>query len=294
MYQAPRLSPDGTRIAVAIRDQQRDIHVLDLRRGTFMRLAPSAGTVESNPIWTSNGERIVFSSQRCGSANNLYALEADGRGTVERLTSGPTIHIAAWVAPDGSGILGSEVNPKTAGNIVWFPFRRPASAAAGPPCESGSLPEPVVATPFIDYNPAVSPDGRYVAYQSNESGRDEIYVRPFPRVNDGLWLVSNNGGRKPAWARDGHELYYLDLTNALTAVPVRTSVGKLVHGNPSKLFSIPSFEEATASRPYDPAADGRFLVVKATGSVDRKPPAMVVVLNWFAELQAKFQDPRAP
>ena len=291
MYQAPRLSPDGMHIAVAIGDQQRDIQVLDLRRGTFMRLAPSAGTLDSTPIWTSDGKRIVFSSQRGGSGNNLYEVAADGSGTVKRLTSGPTIHIAAWVAPDGSGILGSEVNPKTAGNIVWFPFRRPASPAASPPSESGSDPEPLVATPFIDYNPAVSPDGRYVAYQSNESGQDEIYVRPRQMNDGGLWPVSNNGGRMPAWARDGRELYYLDLTGALTAVPVESPAGKLVVGNPSKLFMIPSFGQ-TAPRPYDPAPDGRFLVVKATGSVDRKPPSMVVVLNWFDELQAKFQGSR--
>jgi serine/threonine-protein kinase len=126
IYSTPRLSPDGTRIAVTIREPEADIHVFDLKRGTLMRLA-SSSSVESSPIWTPDGRRIVFASERNG-ASNLYAQAADGSGTVERLTTGADPQLPGWVAPDASGILGSEISPTTAGDVVWFHSRpRPAS-----------------------------------------------------------------------------------------------------------------------------------------------------------------------
>jgi Tol biopolymer transport system component len=136
----------------------------------------------------------------------------------------------------------------------------------------------------IEFFPEVSPDGRYLAYQSNESGPDEIYVRPFPRVNDSVWHVSTGGGTRPAWAINGRQLFYLDSTNALTAVSVQRSGGTLVFGNPARLFDYTA-DRPYSARDYDVAADGRFLIVKRPRSRDRRPAALVVVLNWFEELR---------
>ena len=252
VYSAPRLSPDGTRVAVAIGDRQNDIHVFDLKKGTLIRLAQGPG-VESSPVWTPDGRRLVFSSNREGAAN-LYAQAADGAGTVERLTTAPDAQIPAWVAPDGSGILAMEISPKTAGDIIWFPI---ASAArpTGPSLEPGGPPQRLVQSLGIDWVPEVSPDGRFMAYQSNESGRNEVYVRPFPRVNEGVWHVSVNGGLKPVWARNGRELFYLDPAHALVAIPVETSGTTFGFGKPSKLFDTSvdtSYDRVTTmSRPTD-------------------------------------------
>jgi eukaryotic-like serine/threonine-protein kinase len=139
----------------------------------------------------------------------------------------------------------------------------------------------------IEYFPEISPNGRYVAYQSNESGRDELYVRPFPRVNDGVWQVSTSGGTRPAWASNGRELFYLDSMNALTAVSVQTSGANFVFGNPAKLFDHTA-DGPSSPRDYDVAPDGRFLMIKRNVSGGRRPAAIVVVLNWFEELKAKL------
>jgi serine/threonine-protein kinase len=147
--------------------------------------------------------------------------------------------------------------------------------------------ERLVQSASIDYHPEVSPNGRYIAYQSSESGRDEIHVRPFPGVNDGWWRVSTDGGANPAWAKNGQELYYVDPLFALMAVPVDTSGPKFSFGNPSKRFET-SAQEPYQPRDYDVAPDGRFLIVKTT-KTDQKSPGIVVVLNWFEELKSKVR-----
>jgi hypothetical protein len=285
-YSEARLSPDGTRAALAIRDQQRDIHILDLASGNLRQLT-FGPSVDQSPVWTSDGQRIVFASRSAGPFN-LHAQSADGTGAVERLTVGPDSQHPAFVAPDGTGVLGWELSPMTNGDIVWFPLNSPATQSAQT-MASGSPRSPVdrlIDTPSIETGPAVSTDRRYIAYQANGSGRPEIYVRPFPRVNDGLWRVSTDGGTRPAWARDGRELFYLDLANALTAVPVQTSENTFTHGSPARVFYITY--GALGPRPYDVSPDGqRFLMIKEDATRAPKPPSLQVVLNWFEELKAK-------
>ena len=143
------------------------------------------------------------------------------------------IHSAEW-----SRHCGFIVNLKTAADVVWF----------RPP---GHQPEPLVQTRFIEHNAELSPNGRYIAYQSNESGGNEIDVRPFPNVNDGRWQVSVGGGTRPSWARNGRELFDLDLTNRLTVAPVETAGPTFSSGNPANLFQTLRFaaHRATALRP---------------------------------------------
>lgn len=175
---------------------------------------------------------------------------------------------------------------------MWFPLKASSSqSAASSPASSSAPVERLVHSAAIDYFPEVSPNGRYVAYQSNESGRDQVYVRPFPRVNDGVWTVTTGGGTRPAWAKNGRELFYLDPTTVLTAVPVQTSGTTLVFGNAEKLFdTLAGRTYSLAGRTYSPrdydvAADGRFLMIQREVLSDPKPAAMVVVVNWFEELK---------
>jgi serine/threonine-protein kinase len=134
-----------------------------------------------------------------------------------------------------------------------------------------------------------SPNGRYVAYQSDESGRNEIYVRPFPHVDNGRWQVSTAGGTRPVWARSGRELFYLDASNVLTAVPVGTSGPTISLGSPAKVFDT-AYAEPNPSRHFDVSADGqRFLMLKAMTASDHPatPVSMIVVEQWFEELRQR-------
>ena len=146
--------------------------------------------------------------------------------------------------------------------------------------------EPLLQDPFGKDNGEISPDGRWLAYQSNESGQPQIYVRPFPNVDTGLWPISVNGGTRPVWARSGRELFYLDGARAVTSVPVQTAPN-FTAGTPAKLFDGPYFT-AFANRTYDVTPDGqRFLMIKESNGTDERPPSprIILVQNWFEELK---------
>jgi hypothetical protein len=150
---------------------------------------------------------------------------------------------------------------------------------------------PLIQTTFAEGLAEVSPDGRWLAYQSNESGQNQIYVRPFPDVNSGRWQVSPSGGTHPAWARSGRELFYRDAAGALTTVSIQTTPA-FSAGNPTKLFDT-RYHSALNMRSYDVAPDGRrFLMIKdvpaASQQSDVRPASIVVVLNWVEELKARL------
>ena len=147
--------------------------------------------------------------------------------------------------------------------------------------------EPLIQTTFLERNAEVSPDGRYFSYESNESGPFEVYVRPYPKVNDGRWLVSSGGGTRPAWARNGRELFFIDRSNTLTAVPVQTTGSVFSAGNAAKVFDT-KYAMPLPYRAYDVSPDGRrFLMIKNAASAgETAPPAsMVVVEHWTEELK---------
>jgi serine/threonine-protein kinase len=139
---------------------------------------------------------------------------------------------------------------------------------------------------FAELNAELAPDGRWLAFQSNESGRDEIYVRPFPDVAGGRWQVSTSGGRTPLWARTGRELFYRSADGAVMGV--RVEPGPAWRGSPStQVLPARYFDDSgTTGRTFDVAPDGRrFLMMKEAGGEGAAPPQMVVVQNWFEELK---------
>ncbi len=205
-YVYPRLSPDGTRIAVYAGDQEADIWVWDLGRTTLTRATFDPG-LDIYPVWTPDGRRVIFSSERAG-ARNLFWQAADGTGAVERLTESPNQQNATAVSPDGRRLIFTETAPKTGEDVMQMDL------------DGTRRVTPLVQSPFAERNGVVSPDGRWLAYEANDSGRFEIWVRPFPEVNSGHWQVSTAGGTRPLWARSGQELFYVSPTGALMRVGV--------------------------------------------------------------------------
>jgi eukaryotic-like serine/threonine-protein kinase len=154
--------------------------------------------------------------------------------------------------------------------------------------DGSSKTEPLVQTGFAEVAGELSPDGRWIAYFSNESGQMEVYVRPFPKVDSGRWLISTGGGSRPAWSRNGRELFYLAPSTAMMVVSVQTNP-TFTPSNPSKLFDVPGAASLQAGRTYDVSPDGkRFLMTKDVAS-DRAAPStpIEVVVHWTEELKAR-------
>jgi len=265
-------------VALDVRDQENDIWIWDLMRHTLTRLTFDPG-LDRAPVWTPDGRRVIFSSQQGGVAGggNLFWRLADGTGTAERLTTNPNTQYPNSISPDGTRLAFREdsgpKNNRDLGVLVL-----------------GTTPraETLIQTTFNEENAEISPDGNWLAYQSNESGQEQIYVRPFPKIDGGRWQISTAGGSRPLWARSGRELFYLDVNHVLMAVPVRMAPS-FSAGNPAKVFDT-RYAVPQTGRTYDVSPDGRrFLMIKENTTAEQNsnatPASMVVVLNWFEELK---------
>jgi serine/threonine-protein kinase len=284
-YTLPRISPDGTRVAFDIRDQENDIWVWDLRRETLTRLTFDPG-LDQAPVWTPDSRRLLFSSLR-GGAQNLYAQAADNTGAITRLTNSLNPQFPSSISPDGTQVLFTETVPKTGQDISLLKL-------GSGPATSPQLAQPLIQTAFNELNAEVSPDGRWVAYQSNESGSMEVYVRPFPHADAGRWQVSSGGGTRPVWAHNSRELFFYSANSgALMAVTVQPGGTTFSASNPSKVFDVQPYYFATTGRSYDVSADGqRFLMIKLASlsgpqNSTTAPPNLVVVEHWTEELKAR-------
>jgi serine/threonine-protein kinase len=276
-YNYLRLSPDGTRVALDIRDQDQDVWIWDIARRTMTRLTFDPA-LDLFPVWTPDSRRILFSSTRSGPAD-IYWQSADGTGMADRLTQSANQQIPASTSPDGKGIVVLEVAAQTGRDLIWLPL------AAGAAERSSS--HPLIRTMFAEANGEISPDGHWLAYQSNEPGRNEIYVQPFPDVTAGRWQVSSGGGATPVWARTGQELFYRSLDGAVMAVRVEPGPGWR-SGPPTQIVPPRYFDLPGAfSRTFDVAPDGRrFVMIKeGAGDAAATPQNLVVVQHWFEDLK---------
>jgi len=269
-YTSPQISPDGTKIAVNARDQELDIWTWDLNRENLTRLTFGAGQ-DRFPLWSPDGVHIAYHSQP-DDGNGLFWSAADGTGPAERLADGVQIFPSSFV-PDGSGILayGDSTGSNTNDDIVLVRLDESREVV------------PLLHTTFGEVMPNVSPDGRWLAYSSNESGNFEVYVRSFPNVDSGgRWQVSTDGGDQPLWSRDGRELFYRN-GDAMMVVPVETDP-TFVPGRPQILFTG-DFAAAPGGRTYDVSADGqRFLMLKESRETS-STAKIIVVESWFEELK---------
>jgi serine/threonine-protein kinase len=274
-YRHPRVSPDGARIVVEVEDPANtDVWVGEAARGTFARLTTNED-VDSDPIWTPDSSRVVFASVR--GKTGLFWQAADG--------SGGASHVA-----DGTG----GVRPLTwtsSGELVYEELAGPAIGVLPPDGRSQVRHITLFDMPeyFNEKLPAISPDGRWVAYQSTESGEMEIYVRPFPEVSAGRSQVSVGGGFAPLWSRNGQEIYYRN-DRSLMAVGVKTTPS-FTAATPQTLFRLGDYVLAgTRGIRYDVAPDGRFLLLKDEDGRDTRD-RIVVVQNWFEELRRLVETP---
>jgi len=264
-YRLPRLSPNGSRLAVANAADGGDIWIYDLDRGVFSRLTFHPG-LDYEPLWTPDGQRIVFASDRAGS-RNLFWKAADGSGEAEQLTDSAYTSVPYSMSPDGKVLAYFEAAGET-GRDIWL-LRM----------DGDSTPEPFLNTVFSEIEPVFSPDGQWIAYTSNESGQHEIYVQPFPGPG-GKWQISTEGGVSARWAPNGHDLFYL---NGNYVMAVRVSIGDSFKSEtPRVLFT---HVQATGIPPnFSVSPDGKRFVMVQPSEQDTATQ-IHVVLNWFEELK---------
>jgi Tol biopolymer transport system component len=264
----PNIAPDGQSVAF---DRQvngnTDVWLLETTRGILTRFTVDP-TTDRGPVWSPDGTRIAFGSFRTG-IQDLYEKPLGG-GEEKLLLSGNNTRLPLDWSRDGRFLLYREVD-QTGGYDLW------ALPMFGDP-----KPIAVANTPFEERDGQFSPDGRWVAYRSNEPGHFEVYVQPFPGPG-GKLQISTNGGTQPRWRRDGKEIFYISLDNKLMAVAVATSSdGKTIKAEPATpLFSVAIAggpTPATNNQQYAVSADGqRFLVNLAT---DEASTPITLVLNW--------------
>jgi serine/threonine-protein kinase len=291
-YADPRISPDGTRIALDVLDLNNDIWNWDLARETLTPFTFDPG-LDTNPVWWTPGldRRLVFSSEHAGN-RNLFWQNADGTGGLQRLSESPNQQVPTSISPDGTHLVFTEV-VSAAKSMMMVTLNKehrvqPLAQVSG----------------FNEQNGEISPDGRWLAYESSDSRQAQIYVRPFPVANGDHWQVSMGGGVRPVWSRNGHELFYM--TN-LTAVAAEGTVAMMsvtvehgatwTAGPPTKVFEGQYFvgggaNVGTIGRMYDVSPDGRFLMIKQSGLANlgegqtrRVEEGLIVVQNWVEELK---------
>ena len=267
-YENSRLSLDGRRVAFTIRDANPDIWVYEIARQTLSRFTFDEGEDE-RPVWTPDGMWLTFSSERTD-GRILFRKQADGGGEEEPLvTLQEHAHGTSW-SPDGR-VLSFETSVSS--NDVWML-----------PSEGDRKPTRFLSAPFFEGSPRFSPDGRWIAYVSNESGRNEVYVQPYPGPG-GKWQVSTEGGTEPVWARSGRELFYRN-GDKMMVVEVATQ-STFSPGSPKLVFEgVHGMFVGTLAN-YDVSPDGqRFLMIQEAASGEALTQ-INVVLNWFEELKQR-------
>jgi Tol biopolymer transport system component len=270
-YWNPRISPDGRRVAVGIADQESQVWLYDLSRETLTRLT-FGGSQNSVPTWTPDGKRIAFQSNfnKEGPLNIFWQL-ADGSGGLEHLIASEHNNAPHSWSPDGQLLAYIELNPTT-GFDIWMLRLSDRKAQL------------FLRTTFNESVPRFSPDGRWLAYVSDESGHWEIYVQPYPGPG-GKWQISTEGGTEPVWNPNGRELFYRT-GDKMMVVDIATQPS-FTAGKPRVLFEGQYLPTPVTFPNYDVSPDGqRFLMLKE-GERATSATQINVVLNWFEELKRR-------
>ena len=264
-YGAPRLSPNGERVAVEVADAGNDIWVFELAGRTLTRL--TFERTAQRPIWSPDGRRVAF--LRAGNASDLAWILADGSAPAESLVVAPGDQSTGEFTPDGRSLVireGGTTRPRQISVVAM---------------DSARVPRPLFTSAFQNHSPSLSPDGRWVAFVSDESGRNEIYVRPFPGPG-GRWQVSKEGGNEPRWSPTGREIFFRSAANLMSASVVAGST--FAPGEVRLLFRSGGNPELT-HRNYDVTRDGLSFIMPYQTRENEQ--TMVVLLNWFENLPAR-------
>jgi serine/threonine-protein kinase len=282
-YRDPTFSPDGKRLALEISDGKRgDIWAYEWERDSLTRLT-FAGEENATPVWSPDGQRIVYSSREKGGPYNLWWIRADGGGNAQRLTQSKVPQAASSWRSDGKVIAFTQDNPGTNLDIMTLPVEGDEKSGWRP-----GEPKTFLNSSSAEAEPIFSPDGRWLAYESSESGSYEVYVRPFPGPG-GKWQISTGGGVLPRWSRNGKELFYRTTDSKIMVVTYAGS-GDSFRADKPQLWSPGQFTElGLFTFNFDLHPDGkRFAVLKAPGLEQNAAVNKVnIVLNWFEELKQK-------
>jgi Tol biopolymer transport system component len=273
------LSPDGKQIVATLTSGTRqDVWTRSLETGTLNRLTfERDGSLNYRAKWTADGRALTFLSNRAGVAGELWKQPSDGSAPAERLASDGPLVDEGFVSPDG----------------LWAVYRAGGSELVGRDIKglrigSGTS-QSLVATSAEEYSPTLSPDGRWLAYVSNESGVAQVYVRPFPQTQAAVWQLSTSGGHGPVWARSGQELFYQNARNELVAVETRGGA-TLTRSSSRRLFDLSEYQLNPWHPTYDVAGDGeRFLMARRIGDPSTE---LVLTQNWFHEVKQVLQGRR--
>ena len=271
-YFYPRISPDGTRVAVSVNELDNNIWVWDSSAALLRRIT-SGSAVDAGPVWTSDGRRIVFMSSRAG-PQNLFSLASDGTGTLERMAESPNSQAPTAITRDDT-LVFTEWFPDTGADVMTLRLGGPHQVF------------PLVRARLNERNGTVSPDARWLAYEADDSGAFDIHVRPYPDVNSGHWQISTSGGTQPVWGPKGQELFYVAPDGALMRVAVAGGAAWAA-GAPAKVLENRYVTSTVGlyQRNYDIAPDGqRFLMMKAASDPTDAPPQIVVVQHFDEELK---------
>jgi serine/threonine-protein kinase len=276
------LSPDGKRLAIGLGGAAEAVWVKELPAGPLSRVTLDSAP-SFRPRWLPGGRELAYVANtgivNTGSGLELRRVPADGTGSASLLMRSQRGLYEGIVSPDGKWIVA-----RTSGGIGRqgrdiIGFRVGDTTAV-----------PLMANPSADEAAfALSPDGRWIAYESDETGRREVYVRPFPATNTGKWQASTAGGMAPLWARNGRELYFVDGARKMTAVPVAGGAEPNL-GERHTLFALSPddyLDDNTYYTPFDVGPDGRFIIARRINSSGDAPP-LLVVENWFTELRQKL------
>jgi eukaryotic-like serine/threonine-protein kinase len=270
-YETPRLSPDGQRLALRI-DEPADtgVWIYELTHDRLTRLASEGNNQGSigSLVWSPDGARIVFSYGRSGPLN-MFVRASDGSGPIDRLRASDLTESAGSWSPDGRMLSFVHVDPTTQQDIWALSLEAPGT------------PRPIVRLPGYQFGDRISPDGRWLAYVSDESGQWETYVTSFPNGN-GKWQISSGGGTQPVWARNGRELFYRS-GDKLMVVRVDTRTG-FAPGKPTLVFDGRYLTGAPGFPAYDVDLDGQRFVMIRTSGEDEVTKQVNVVLGWADEL----------
>jgi serine/threonine protein kinase len=280
MYQYPKISPDGTKVALTSnKSGNDDIWIYDLTYKILERLTFDDSR-DAVPVWTSDGKRVIFWSER--EEPGIYSKAADGTGEAEQIALSTSLLVAPCsLSGDGNTLVVQEIGGMTSIDIATLSL------------DDDHTHKLLLQEDYIEAMPQVSPDGKWIAYVSNETGQDEIFVRPFPEVNKGKWQISTDGGSRPLWSPDGRELFYL-IGRATTEAAMRVAVQTeptFKKGTPEVLFRGTYLGYYPSDFPWDIHPDGnRFLMIKTTTATDTavdQQPKIIIVTNWDLELKQR-------
>jgi serine/threonine-protein kinase len=285
-YSFARLSPDGSRIAVSVnegRTRQFGIWTWDVSVQEPTRLGDAFATFLA---WSADSRYLVYNSGPQGqTVSSLSRRAVDGTGAATVLTAADQPTRVTAISSDGKSLVFEQQTPALSYDLMLLSL---ADLATG----SGARTEPLLDSSSDERNASLSPDGRWMAFESNKSGQFQVYVKPFPNVGAADYQVSNDGGRTPAWSPDGRELFFVSRSSLMAAKVQTTPVFKT--GASTRLFASGSLildarlALGNTGRTYDVSRDGqRFLLIKDASAGDPTRPSIIVVQNWFQELQAK-------